>query len=92
MQEATNAIYTVLYEQISMGQEDLLRETANKLGYTRLGNNVLSALALGIQYAQAKAVSLPVQTAPSFFLIAVLPVRKKLWIVFELPTTDAILL
>ena len=52
VQEVANAIYTVLYEQVSMGQEDLLRETANKLGYTRLGNNVLSALALGIQYAQ----------------------------------------
>ncbi len=54
VQEVANAIYTVLYEQISMGQDDLLRETANKLGYTRLGNNVLSALALGIQYAQAQ--------------------------------------
>ena len=54
VQEIANAIYTVLHEQISMGQEDLLRETANKLGYTRLGNNVLSALALGIQYAQAQ--------------------------------------
>ncbi len=54
VQEVANAIYTVLYEQISMAQEDLLRETANKLGYTRLGNNVLSVLALGIQYAQAQ--------------------------------------
>ena len=35
-----------------MGQEDLLRETANKLGYTRLGSNVLSALELGIEYAR----------------------------------------
>ena len=52
VQEVANAIYTVLYEQISMGQNDLLRETANKLGYTRLGNNVLSALACGIAYAQ----------------------------------------
>lgn len=49
-QEIANAIYTVLYEQVSMGQDDLLRETANKLGYTRLGNNVLSALAMGIHY------------------------------------------
>ena len=52
VQEVANAIYTVLYEQISMESDDLLRETANKLGYTRLGNNVLSALKLGIQYAQ----------------------------------------
>ena len=54
VQEIANAIYTVLYEQVSMGQDDLLRETANKLGYTRLGNNVLVALAHGIQYAQAQ--------------------------------------
>lgn len=54
VQEIANAIYAVLYEQISMGEEDLLRETANKLGYTRLGNNVLSALELGIQYAQSQ--------------------------------------
>ncbi len=54
VQEVANAIYIVLYEQVSMGQEDLLRETANKLGYTRLGGNVLSALTLGVKYAQAK--------------------------------------
>lgn len=52
VQEVANAVYTVLYEQGSMGQEDLLRETAKKLGYTRLGGNVLSVLALGIRYAQ----------------------------------------
>ncbi|MBD5101353.1 MAG: DUF3320 domain-containing protein [Subdoligranulum sp.] len=52
LQEIANAVYTVLHEQISMGREDLLRETAGKLGYTRLGNNVLSALAAGIRYAQ----------------------------------------
>lgn len=55
VQEVANAIYAVLYEQISMGQDDLLREAANKLGYTRLGSNVLAALTLGIQYAQAQA-------------------------------------
>lgn len=54
VQEIANGMYTVLHEQISMGQEDLLRETANRLGYTRLGSNVLSALELGIQYAQAQ--------------------------------------
>ena len=53
VQEVANAIYAVLYEQISMGREDLLRETAKKLGYTRLGGNVLSALGGGIRYAVA---------------------------------------
>lgn len=54
VQETANAVYAVLYEQISMGQEDLLRETARKLGYTRLGGNVLSALDAGIRYAQSQ--------------------------------------
>jgi hypothetical protein len=52
VQEIANAVYVVLYEQVSMGLEDLLRETAGKLGYTRLGTNVLSAMELGIRYAQ----------------------------------------
>lgn len=52
VQEVANAIYVVLYEQISMAQDDLLREITNKLGYARLGTNVLSALELGLQYAQ----------------------------------------
>ena len=34
-----------------MEQDDLLREVARKLGYTRLGGNVLSALEVGIRYA-----------------------------------------
>ena len=52
VQEVANAVYVVLYEQFSMEQEDLLRETARKLGYTRLGGNVLAALNAGINYAQ----------------------------------------
>ena len=51
-QEIANAIYVVLYEQISMDKEDLLREAANKLGYTRLGSNVTSSLELGLSKAQ----------------------------------------
>ena len=34
-----------------MSEEDLLRETANKLGYVRLGNNVLYSLMSALQYA-----------------------------------------
>lgn len=52
VQEVANAVYAVLYEQFSMAQEDLLRETARKLGYTRLGGNVLAILNAGISYAQ----------------------------------------
>lgn len=52
--EIANAIYVVLYQQISMAQEDLLREVSKKLGYARVGGNVLSALELGIRYAKYK--------------------------------------
>lgn len=54
MQEVANAVYAVLYEQVSMAKEDLLRETARKLGYTRMGGNVLSAMESGIQFAQSQ--------------------------------------
>lgn len=52
VQEIANAIYVVLYEQVSMNRYDLLRETANKLGYTRMGNNMIAAMELAIAYAQ----------------------------------------
>ncbi len=47
VQEIANAMYVVLYEQVSMAQEDLLRETARKLGYTRMGSNVMAAFEAG---------------------------------------------
>jgi hypothetical protein len=51
IQEIANAIYLVLYEQIGMRQDDLLRQAAGKLGYTRLGSQLLPALELGIACA-----------------------------------------
>ena len=51
VQETANAMYMVLFEQISMSREDLLRETAAKLGYTRLGTNVVALLTQTIGYA-----------------------------------------
>ena len=54
VQEIANAVYTVLYEQIGMAEEDLLRETAGKLGYARLGSNVYATLSLGIAYAKER--------------------------------------
>ncbi len=54
MQEVANAICVVLHEQVSMAQEDLLREAARKLGYARLGGNVQTTLEAGIQYAQTR--------------------------------------
>lgn len=53
VQETANAVCAVLYEQMSMLHEDLLRETARKLGYTRLGTNVIDAMDCGLRYAKA---------------------------------------
>lgn len=59
VQEIANALCTILHEQISMPREDLLRETAVRLGYSRLGNNVTAALELGIRYAlEQKAITI----------------------------------
>ena len=52
VQEIANAIYAVLHEQISMGPDDLVREAAKKIGYTRMGSNVVASLESAIQYAK----------------------------------------
>ena len=54
VQEVANAVCNLLHEQVAMGREDLLRETGRKLGYTRLGGNVLAALEEGIAHALAR--------------------------------------
>lgn len=55
VQEAANAICYVLFEQISLSQDDLIREAAKLLGYSRLGNVVISLFELAIEYARQKA-------------------------------------
>lgn len=59
VQEIANALCTVLREQISMGHEDLIRETAKKLGYTRLGGNVNSSVAAALGYAEYTGLIIP---------------------------------
>ena len=54
VQEIANAMYAVLNEQVSMSRDDLLRETANKLGYTRLGSNVVACMNQGFSYAESR--------------------------------------
>ncbi len=54
VQEAANAVYYVLSEQIGMTREDLIRETAKLMGYARLGTNVTALFTAAIQYAEAK--------------------------------------
>jgi len=51
VQEIANAVYATLEKQVAMPREDLLRETANLLGYSRLGNVVITSITSGIEYA-----------------------------------------
>ena len=52
VQEIANAIYVILYEQISMGPDDLVREAGKRIGYTRMGSNVAASLQSAIHYAE----------------------------------------
>ncbi len=52
IQEITNAICYVLFDQISLSEEDLAREAAKLLGYTRMGSNVIPAVESAIKYAK----------------------------------------
>jgi hypothetical protein len=51
-EEAANAVCTVLEEQIGLPREDLIRETAKKLGYTRSGPLVAETAERGIHHAE----------------------------------------
>ena len=51
VQEAANAIIRVLSEQVSLAQEDLIRESAKIMGYTRSGSVLTALFANAIEYA-----------------------------------------
>ena len=53
IQEAANAVRQVLSEQISMTEEDLIRESAKLLGFSRLGSAVTPLMTASITYAAA---------------------------------------
>ena len=46
-----NSRKDVLSNQISLPDDDLIREVAKLFGYTRLGGNVEQAMRMGIEYA-----------------------------------------
>ena len=56
IQEAANAISQVLEDQISMTEEDLIREGAKLLGFSRLGSAVTPLMSAAIAYAAAHGV------------------------------------
>jgi hypothetical protein len=51
VQEAANAVCAVLELQIGLPRENLIRETAKLMGYSRLGNIVITTISDGIDYA-----------------------------------------
>ena len=51
IQEAANAVTQVLADQISMTEEDLIRESAKLLGYHRMGSAVTPLMTAAITYA-----------------------------------------
>lgn len=52
--EIVNALMEVIKEQISLPKEDLVRETAKKFGYTRLGTIIDSSISYSINVAMGK--------------------------------------
>lgn len=54
VQEAANAVCRVLHEQISLSQDDLIREAAKLMGYTRSGSIVVALFVAAIEYAAKK--------------------------------------
>ena len=56
VQEIVNALCCILYDQISMPKDDLIRETARLLGYARMGSNVAAAVEAGLAFAQEKSI------------------------------------
>ncbi len=52
-QEIINAVTEVLREQISLSETDLIRETAKKFGYSRMGGVIESS----VEYAVRTGIS-----------------------------------
>ncbi|HUZ61428.1 MAG TPA: DUF3320 domain-containing protein [Hanamia sp.] len=50
-EEIANAVKQVLKDQVSLSKDDLIRETAKLLGFSKVGNNVDSAMRQGIKLA-----------------------------------------
>ena len=54
VQEAANAVCLVLHEQISMSHDDLVRESAKLMNFSRITANVNAAFDAAVQYADSK--------------------------------------
>ena len=68
IQEIANAAVTVLRQQISLSEDDLVRETARLLGYTRVGAPMRQAIADGLAYCKTKG--LLTESKPGYLVLA----------------------
>lgn len=55
-EEVSNGMHAVLKNRVSLGIEDLLRETARLFNYARLGTNVQISMLAGLKKAQERGI------------------------------------
>lgn len=67
LQEIANAAAAILRSQIGLPREDLMRETAHLLGYTRLGTLVYNAMDAGIVYGEQKEIFC--ESRPGYYVL-----------------------
>lgn len=67
-QEIANAAAAVLQNQIGLPEEDLVREMARLLGYTRLGTSVRPAMEAGIDCGEKTGILC--QSRPGYYTLA----------------------
>ncbi len=56
-EEVANGVKEILQHQISLSQQDLIRETAKLFGFARIGGNVENAMKFGIEVAIEKGIA-----------------------------------
>ncbi|MGN0517173.1 MAG: DUF3320 domain-containing protein [Acutalibacteraceae bacterium] len=81
--EAVNAVCCALYKQIGLSQDDLIREAAKLMGYTRLGSIVTALFKSAIDAAQAQGKIEQSVNGNYKLTDAFLPIAERLDVNFE---------
>lgn len=68
VQEVANAAATVLRQQVGLPEEDLIRESARLMGYSRVGAAMRQAMINGIAYGKEQGRLL--ESQPGYFILA----------------------
>ena len=67
VQEIANAAFAVLRQQVGLPADDLIRESARLLGYTRMGSALRQAMEDGISYGVRQGIL--EQSQPEYFTL-----------------------